>query len=308
MSKADELREKAAQIRREIAGLEGKSVQEVEQEAREKKEQADEYTNSQQNKEDSDKSSLRNNNMRVPLPESPAEMILQARDAVERADDDGIKRQTVLFALVKDDETDMANVEAWPGGAQQMYRESAKPLTLEMMKQLYADPYAKSNVTAQDIWDFDGSAIMTTTQSNHTALIFANTDIKYTRDIQKLDEELADDSLLLLINPFWRNLESWGINILSPGAKKLAKKVIFDNDNYPMTYSFLRYDVRGRTCAALKAYPYDWQIYAYLPDEYLGYERPIWLGSSEYEPNGTMVTDLLVERPEYIQSWKKRFM
>lgn len=302
-SKADELIEKVARIRREVAALEGKTVEEVEQEAKEKRETAEEFKSSSRQLGETSSSIA---NIRLPLPDTPEEMVEQAVEAVERANEDGINRQTVLFALVKDDETNMANVEAWPGGAKQMYRESAKPLSLELMRQINAEPYALSNVTAKDIWDFDGSATMTT-QSNNTALIFANTDIKYTRDIQKLDQEVGDESLLLLVNPFWRNLESWGINILSPGAKKLAKEVIFDNDNYPVTYSFLRYDVKGRTCAALKSYPYDWQMYAYLDDEY-GRERPIWLGSSESEPKGTMVSDLLVERPEFIQTWKKRMM
>merc|ERR1712232_309662 len=173
------------------------------------------------------------------------------------------------------------------------------------MKQIYADPYKMSNVTAEDIWDFDGSALMTSESSNSTALVFANTDIKYTKDIKKLDQEVGDN-LLLLVNPFWRNLDSWGINLLSPGAKSLAREVIFDK-GYPETYSFVRYGVKGKTCAAVKSYPYDWQIFAYLEDEY-GWERPIWLGSSNSEPSGSFVTELLVARPEYLQNWKKRLM
>mmetsp|Transcript_2492 Transcript_2492/g.3670 ORF Transcript_2492/g.3670 Transcript_2492/m.3670 type:complete len:338 (+) Transcript_2492:85-1098(+) len=301
-SEADALLEKVARMRQEIAEMEGKTIEQVEEEAREKKNVAEE---AKKVLEKPTESRQTQSQVRIPIPESPDQMIEQAAQAVERAYRDGVNRQTVRFALVRDDEVNMANLEQWPGGAQEMYRESAKPLTMEMMKQIFSEPYARSDVTAKDVWDFDGSAIMTAEKSNATALIFANTDVKYTKDIKNLDEELGD-KLLLLINPFWRNLDSWGINLLSPGAKDLARQVIFET-GYPETYSFIRIPVKGKTCAAIKSYPYDWQIFAYLEDG-AGWERPIWLGSTESEPTGSEITDLLVERPEYIESWKKRFM
>lgn len=302
-SEADALLEKVARMRQEIAEMEGKTVEQVENEAREKK-NVEEKARTILEKPTT-KSLQSRSQVRIPIPESPDQMIEQATQAVERARRDGVNRQTVRFALVRDDEVNMANLEQWPGGAQEMYRESAKPLTMEMMKQIFSEPYARSDVTVEDVWDFDGSAIMKAEASNTTALIFANTDVKYTKDIQNLDQELGEN-LLLLINPFWRNLDSWGINFLSPGAKDLAREVIFEK-GYPETYSFVRIPVKGKTCAAIKAYPYDWQIFAYLENE-AGWERPIWLGSTESEPTGSEISELLVERPEYIQSWKKRLM
>jgi len=301
-SEADALLEQASRIRQEIAAMEGKTVEQVEEEAREKRSMREKAISISRQ---TTKSSRTQSQVRIPIPESPSQMIEQAAQAVERAHKDGVNRQTVRFALVREDGNDMANLEQWPGGAPQMYRESAKPLTMEMMKQLFSEPYARSNVTSEDVWDFDGSAIMKAEKSNTTALIFPNTDIKYTKDIQNLDQELGGD-LLLLVNPFWRNLDSWGINLLSPGAKKMAREVIFEK-GYPETYSFIRIPVKGKTCAAIKAYPYEWQIFAYL-DDGTGWERPIWLGSTEAEPTGAEITDLLVARPEYLESWKKRLM
>lgn len=299
-SAADSAAEKLAQLRAEIAALEGKSVEQVEKEAKEKK---DAIIEAQRKSKEAraivtpfDKGRMLN------IPESTDEMITQAARAIETAYREGIKRQTVRLALVAEGET-MMELNQWPGGAQQMYREAAKPLTRELLKEIKSSPeqFLPPNVVDKDVWDFDGSALMTAeakegAEDDVQALIFANTDVKYVRDIAALDES-AGDRLLLLVNPFWRNLESWGVNLMAPGAKKLAKKTIFDV-GYDETYVFLRFSVRGELCAAVKAYPYDWQIFAYLEDG-TGYERPIRLGSNETEPTSAFITDLLNEREEF---------
>ena len=57
----------------------------------------------------------------------------------------------------------------WPGGAQQIAREAARPLTRALLKQVHAPTKNKEQadlrlpptIKEQDIWDFDGSSLIT---------------------------------------------------------------------------------------------------------------------------------------------------
>jgi Domain of unknown function (DUF1995) len=298
---AKALREKAAQLRAEIAALEGKSVDQVEQEAKDKKDQALHAKTASLEARKAPSRPVDYGKM-MDVPTGAQDMVYQAARAVERAYADGIKRQTVRFALLAEGQG-VQEMNEWPGGSAQMYREAGKPLTGELLREIRPNPNAVSapNVKAQDIWDFDGSAIhyaeaKDSAKDDVQAMVFANTDVKYLRDIDAIDKDMGD-RLFLLVNPFWRNVDSWGFNILAPGAKQQAQATIFDK-GYDETYSLLRFSVRGEDCVALKAYPYDWQLYVYLENE-MGWATPIRLGSSETEPKTDYVTDLINARPEF---------
>jgi hypothetical protein len=135
------------------------------------------------------------------------------------------------------------------------------------------------------------------------ALVFPNTDVKYLKDISQISENLGKDRLFVLMNPFWRNVESWGFNILAPNAKKLAQENVFDCEGggFQETYVLSRFSARGEDCVALKAYPYDWQLFVYLEEESYGgiVQTAIRLGSSENMPTSAMFTELLNEREEF---------
>mmetsp|Transcript_53466 Transcript_53466/g.59710 ORF Transcript_53466/g.59710 Transcript_53466/m.59710 type:complete len:138 (-) Transcript_53466:20-433(-) len=106
--------------------------------------------------------------------------------------------------------------------------------------------------------------------------------------------------LFLLVNPFWKNVESWGFNILAPGAKKRAQEVVFGENSFDDTYSMMLFSVRGEKCVALKAYPYNWQLFAFREDDYYPSEEiVIRLGSCLEDPNSALITGLLNERPEF---------
>ena len=299
-SDVEKLREKAAQLREEIAKLEGKSVEQVMREAQLKKDakvEADKKLD-----EIKMKTSLVDKVRMIDLPEDVESMIFQAARAIEMAYRDGIKRQTVRLALVGEGDS-FQELNQWPGGAQQMYREAAKPLTTALLAEINpsTQPMMPPKVSAQDIWDFDGSALLTAQgregpETDVQALVFANTDEKYIKDIATIDAAMGD-RLFLLVNPFWRNLDSWGFNLLAPGAKTRAQATIFDK-GFDETYVYLRFSVRGENCAAIKCYPYDWQIFAYREDDY-GWERPIRLGTSKTEPKSDQITALLNGRPEF---------
>ncbi|KAL3914118.1 MAG: hypothetical protein SGARI_000297 [Bacillariaceae sp.] len=316
-SDAQKLLDKAAALRAEIAQAEGKTLEQVQQEAVDKKDleqkrteeanalKAEAASRAKQQKRDA-------GDYRVQIPNTPDDMVRQAARAIERAFADGQTRQTVRFNLVTEEQAATEENE-WPGGARQIYREAGKPLTDALLRELRA-PTKNANemveerrlaptVKSQDIWDFDGSALHTAeaaegASADIQALVFPNTDSKYLDDISKISEAMGD-RLFLLVNPFWRDVDSWSFNILAPGAKKKAQEVVFDK-GYDEAYSLLVFQVRGENCVAVKAYPYDWQIFAFREDEYYASEEfAIRLGSCKEAPTSAFVTKLLNERPEF---------
>lgn len=237
---AKKLLDKAAQIRAEIAAMEGKSLEQVEAEAQQKKE-SEKLRRVEQERENAERTKERKQNNQddgkfyVQLPETFDDMVRQAARAVERAFLDGKTRQTVRFNLIGE-ERPAAEENEWPGGAQQMYREAAKPLTTALLREVRAPTKEieneqnrlAPNIVEKDIWDFDGSAIHTAEASQASgdiqALVFPNTDVKYIKDIAEIDSAMGP-RLFMLVNPFWRNIESWSFNLLAPGAKEKAQKV-----------------------------------------------------------------------------------
>lgn len=322
---------KAKALREEAAAMSGQTVEEMEQEVQREKELAQErqavMEKARMEREEGNKS--RNNMQILPVPDDAPSMIQQAASAVERAYADGIVRQTVRFALLGEEEAMSGVQNEWPGGVEQMYREAGRPLTESLLSEVRA--FAKisaedteeretlqSNrmppeVRAEDIWGFDGSAKISSqsaagSRGDVTAVVFPNTDTKYLKDIESFDKEVGPDRLLLLVNPFWRDVESWGFNILAPNGKKRAQEVIFDN-GYDVTYAVLRFSARGEDCVALKSYPFDWQMYAYREDpSWFNQEVPVWLGSSKEEPKSSQFSELLNSRPEFKMSKNMRQM
>jgi len=332
LEEALKLREKAAKVRAELASLEGKSLDQVEEEAAKEKEQRERLIT--ESKAASEAAMFKRKSSAdktrglpvVYVPTNIEEQSVQAAMAIERAFQDGITRQTVRLALINTRETEEIGVEDedFVGGAKQMYRESGKPLTTALLKEVRAvatdiqseDDKKKGagkeklppTIKAQDIWDFDGSALITSEAAagpsgDVQALVFPNTDVKYLKDIEQIHKTLGKDRLFLLVNPFWRNVESWGFNILAPNAKKKAQDVVFDCDGgaFEETYVLKRFSARGEDCVALKVYPNDWEMFAFLEDYSFG--RPIptamRLGSSKEEPKLSDFSELLNEREEF---------
>ncbi|KAG7372484.1 DUF1995 domain containing protein [Nitzschia inconspicua] len=313
---AQKLLDRAAQLRAEIAQAEGKTLEQVQDEAKRKKD--DEKRRIEQADRQRDAAKAQHNQSKDPgsylvqVPNTVDDMVRQAARAVERAFQDGITRQTVRFNLVTENQSATEENE-WPGGARQMYREAGKPLTDALLREIRA-PTKKVDemvqerrlaptVKAQDIWDFDGSALHTAeaaegASADIQALVFPNTDTKYLDDISKISEAMGS-RLFLLVNPFWRNVDSWSFNLLAPGAKRKAQEVVFDQ-GFNETYSLMVFQVRGENCVAVKAYPYDWQLFAFREDDYyVNQESILRLGSTKEEPTSALVTELINSRPEF---------
>lgn len=330
---AKKLLEQVRKLREEIAAMEGKSVLEVEEDAR--KSVAENLERQQQSLKDESKSHSASdeaaeqhgnragtttgadNGRFLSPPVTGRDQVRQAAGAVERAFRDGLARQTVRLALLKDDKKGARVADAqeeWPGGAKQMYREGARPLAMDLVAQIRAPTgkamdspkkmYSHVKVFDRDIWDFDGSALITAEaaagpEADLQALVMPNTDTKYLKDIQTISQAMGE-RLFLLVNPFWRDEESWGFNILAPNAKRLAREAVFEAPRgaYTETYCLRRFSVRGEEVAALKVYPYAWQLFAYLEDGYGG-ERAVRLGASEEEPGSRLFQELLDGREEF---------
>lgn len=315
------LLERARQMRSEAAALEGRSVEEVEREAVEKRQrERDAQAQVAQAREERRAEAAQaratqslNNGKFLSVPETADDQVALAKQAVEQAFRDGIDRQIVRFALLPEAEYLNENDRQWPGGAMQMYREAAGPMTRELLRVIKTDPEALSKrpeVKSQDVLDFDGSALITAEASSGPeydvqALVQPNTDTKYTRDIKTIDEAMKK-RLFLLVNPFWRDIESWGFNILAPNGKKLAQEAIFDRD-FRETFVLLQKSVRGEDCVAMKVYPYDWQLYAYCESDYWPFrEEIIHLGSTTEEPKSSDFATLLEQREEFKMSKNMR--
>jgi hypothetical protein len=324
---AEALIERARKMREEVAGLEGRPIEQVEAEAKAKRENRQQREEavaaSRQAKKEAVSERKTVNGSFLSVPETFDDQVYQAKQAVERACKEGVTRQVIRFALVPPG--DVLNEDRqWPGGAQQMYREAAGPLTRELLRQVRVSPTNtsgdtaatswtnKPNVTSQDIWDFDGSAWVAATYEGTyntiQAMVLPNTDNKYTLDIQGMSESLGMGQLLILVNPFWRDVESWGFNLLAPKAKALAQEIIFDS-GFEETYVLLQKSIQGEDCIALKAFPYDWQLFAYAETDYWPYDQYIvHLGSTAEEPKSTDFVPLLQQREEFRLSKNMRQM
>lgn len=315
------LLEKARQIRAEAAALEGRSVEEVEQEAAEKRQriQQAQEKDAQSRKERSVAARQAKkvvDGSFLTVPETVDDQVALAKQAVEKAYQDGLTRQVVRFALLPEGEFLNQNDRQWPGGASQMYREAAGPMARELLRVVKtSEPdqqgLAKQpTVKSQDVWDFDGSALITAEAANGPAhdvqaLVQPNTDTKYTNDIRDIGKAMKD-RLFLLVNPFWRDVESWGFNILAPNGKKLAQEVIFDG-GFQESFVLLQKSVRGEDCVAMKVYPYDWQLYAYCESDYWPHtQEVIYLGSTPEEPKASEFAALLETRDEFKMSKNMR--
>ena len=325
-SESRKLLDRAAQLRAEIAAMEGKTVDEVETEARRKKEsqrerreQQDQITAERQAQAAIDR---KTDGSFLQVPSTIDDMVRQAARAVERAFRDGKTRQTVRFNLVSEGQSATEENE-WPGGAKQIFRESGRPLTTALLREvraptknvdeLNAQRSLAPDVKTQDIWDFDGSAICSAEakegpSADVQALVFPNTDSKYLKDIAEISDAMGP-RLFLLVNPSWRNIDSWSFNLLAPNAKQKAQQVVFDK-GYDETYNLMVFSVRGEKCAAIKAYPYDWQLFAFREDDNYPNlaESVIRLGSCKDEPTSALVTDLLNARPEFQETKTMRQM
>ena len=123
---AQKLLEKATKIRKELAELEGKSLAQVEKEAKDEKEsllklqQEREASRMAKGRNGDGQKRNRSNSQVIYLPKTIDDQIRQASFAIQRTFEDHITRQTVRLALVKQDGPITPEEEEWPSDSKQI--------------------------------------------------------------------------------------------------------------------------------------------------------------------------------------------
>ena len=156
-----------------------------------------------------------------------------------------------------------------------------------------------SKISQQTLLDFDGSTLLT---SEHPAgpiydvqaLLQPNTDDYYSKTIQAIEEGFSDtpnkpQRLFLLINPAWKNKDSWGFF----GADKAQKQIL---NRYELTYCVDQFVVRGIKLSLLKEYGQDWAVFL-TP---MPYEKDVMdKAGGEYSNVQAKLIGTFPNRPEY---------
>jgi hypothetical protein len=202
---------KARALREEAALMSGKTIEEMERERLEMKEAERErrVTSELARRERKEANAAARwrggESWTLPVPEDAAAQARQAASEIERAFADGLVRQTVRLAL-------LAEGEVMSDHPNELYREAGRPLDESLLREVRAyapeeeDGASSSSssssagrgadasspngsrappvVTARDIWDFDGSALITARSASGPrgdvwAIVFPNTDTKY---------------------------------------------------------------------------------------------------------------------------------
>jgi len=119
-------------------------------------------------------------------------------------------------------------------------------------------------VSEQILLDFDGSTLQTSEHPTGPlydiqAILQPNTDGYYLKTIQQIEDQFSNTKgkekrLFLLINPAWRDRQSFGIF----DGKKAQEQIL---DRYPTTYAVDQFIVRGRKISLLKCWSQDWAMF-----------------------------------------------
>ena len=97
--------------------------------------------------------------------------------------------------------------------------------------------------------------------------------------------------MFLLINPAWRNADSWGFF-----SKQYAQKQILDR--YQTTYAIDQFIVKGNKLSLLKVWPFDWCVYFTplpQPGSKAPTEAPRLLGTFSQRPDYSEIERLVIK-------------
>lgn len=266
------------------------------------------------------------NDAPLPFPTTCSMVVQQASKAIGLAFRDGmINRQTIRVPLSESMYSDKEEgfvadrAIGWQGGPQETYR-YLLPLASDVLR-MTAQKIVDDNtgglvarIQEQSLLDFDGSALLTAENPagplhDVQALLQPNTDSYYIKTIQQVEKLFSDtpkkpQRLFVLVNPSWRNQQSFGYF----GAARKAQSLILDR--YPITYAVDQFVVRGQRIGLLKAYPHDWQLYcSTMPynnnqasEPQQQFEQPELLGTFPKRPEYNVIDKLVCEKIATIRS------
>lgn len=182
-----------------------------------------------------------------PLPGTAEETAQQARGAVQRAWEAGIKRQRVELLLPLIGATDL---DDWPGGVRQQFK-AVLPMVESMLDGLKRCEGLEGRLSGE-IWD-QGDAVGAWLGNAMNVIVFP------TAETVKRARQLAQqqpDSLMLLVNPQWQSgqvVSDFGIF-----GRKAAEEFVAGFED---VYCLKVYTISGDSIRILRCYPGEWQVH-----------------------------------------------
>ncbi|KAK9825457.1 hypothetical protein WJX81_003422 [Elliptochloris bilobata] len=185
---------------------------------------------------------------RVYLPKGPEQVVEQAKLAVQRAWQDGMRRQSLELLLPLIGATDL---DDWPGGVRQQAK-AAMPMVESLLRELKQAPDLQGPLRGEVI--DQGDAVSAWTGDNLAAVLFPTAEtLRQVREIA----EARSQGLVLLVNAQWQG----GQAISDFGVGPWRRRTEAFLGSFTETYSLRQFRIFGDNVRLLKAYPNDWQVW-----------------------------------------------
>mmetsp|Transcript_8006 Transcript_8006/g.23889 ORF Transcript_8006/g.23889 Transcript_8006/m.23889 type:complete len:318 (-) Transcript_8006:20-973(-) len=237
-------------------------------------------------------------------PLSAEAQLLEMRNAVIRAVEDGVTRQQVRTLLTRDGVLTPPD-ETWTGGILQLYGACA-PLTRDLLRKVgeaRSAAGATPRVSEQriDASGVDGEALMVAEAESPRE--DASAFIQPSAENQKQIEAVCDAAgprLVLSVNPQFRDADDTldflakqtgllgGLGGFLGGKAAFTSKL--DSLGFQDTFSLQEFVVTGTQVRIFRAYPFDWQIFA-LSDR--DDEPAVKLGECPERPDYNVIAEVL---------------
>lgn len=190
-----------------------------------------------------------------PLPVQQDQCVAQAAAAVQRAWEDGIRRQNLEILLPQQNS---AIDGGWPGGIKQQFR-VALPIVESLLLILKDVDGLQGRITAEFLDETD--CVGAWQSEKLAAVLFPTADT--IPSLQRIDDALSGERLNLIINPQWQ-LNGQVVSDFGFGKQRAMSERFINSLEY--VYYLQRIRIMGDEVRVLRCYPGKWQVY--------------WMGSS----------------------------
>ena len=193
-----------------------------------------------------------------PLPAHQDQCVEQAAIAVQRAWEDGIRRQNLELLIPQEN---AAIDGGWPGGIKQQFR-VALPMVEALLLSLKSVQGLEGRITAEFLDETD--CVGAWQSEKLSAVLFPTAET--IPSLQRIDDALSGRRLSLIINPQWQ-LNGQVVSDFGFGNQRIQSEKFINSLEY--VYCLERIRIMGDEVRVLRCYPGKWQVY--------------WMGSSAKE-------------------------
>lgn len=230
-----------------------------------------------------------------PLPVQQDQCVAQVAAAVQRAWEDGIRRQNLEILLPQQNS---AIDGGWPGGIKQQFR-VALPMVESLLLILKDVDGLQGRITAEFL---DETDCVGAWQSEKLAAVLFPT-AETIPSLQRIDNALSGERLNLIINPQWQ-LNGQVVSDFGFGKQRALSERFINSLEY--VYYLQRIRIMGDEVRVLRCYPGKWQVY--------------WMGSSakdskllaveQHKPSYERLVEILKsdKNTRANKSWIDRFL